>query len=69
MNPLLDLLIIAQWLAFITIILFLTSEVVSHFGPAHGFLLDKTFLRGLTITCGGMLVIVIAIFVYQVLNP
>jgi hypothetical protein len=68
MNPLPNLQVISQWLAFVTIVLFVTSEVVSYLGPGHGFLLDKTFLRGVTITCGGMLLIVIAILTYQGLN-
>jgi hypothetical protein len=65
----LDLQGISQWLAFVTIILFLTSEAVSQFGPAHGLLLDKTYVRGAAITCGAMLLIVIMILTYRALNP
>jgi hypothetical protein len=64
-----DLRVISEWLAFVTIVLFLTSEIVSHFGPGQGLLLDKTFLRGVAIVCGVMLLITILIFIYQVLNP
>jgi uncharacterized membrane protein YecN with MAPEG domain len=65
----LDLQGVSQWLAFVTIILFLTSEVVSHFGPAHGLVLDKAFVRGMATICGVMLLIVIVILTYQALNP
>lgn len=65
----LDLQGISQWLAFVTIILFLTSEAVSHFGPAHGLVLDKALVRGVATICGAMLLIVIVILTYRALSP
>jgi hypothetical protein len=69
MNPVLGFQQISEWLAFMTVIVFLTSEVVSHFGPAHGLLLDKRLLRQVAIIMGALLLVTVTIIVYQTLYP
>jgi hypothetical protein len=69
MNLVLGFQEISQWLAFMTLIVFLTSEVVSHFGPAHGLLLDKTMMRQVSIIMGAMLLVTVTIIIYQTLYP
>ena len=64
----LDFLGIIQWLAFVTIVLFLTAEAVSRFGPAHGLLVDRTRLRLVAATTGVVLRIIVGVRVYEILR-
>jgi len=69
MEFVLDFQEISELLAFMTLVVFLTSEVVSHFGPAHGLLLDKTLLRQVAIVMGAMLLVTVTIIAYRTLYP
>ncbi len=58
---LLDLVDISGWLTFVTVLLLVTAEVVSRFGPARGLLVDISRLRAVAIITGLIVLTVIAV--------
>ena len=59
---------LSEWLAFVTVILLLTAEIVSHFGPAQGLLIDKNRLRLLAVTTGILILMVIGLRALQLVG-
>ena len=59
---------LSEWLAFVTVVLLLTAEIVSHFGPAQGLLVDKTRLRLLAVTTGVLLLMIVALRALQIVG-
>ncbi len=64
----LDSLDISIWLAFVSVILILTSEVLSHFTAAHGLLIDKTRLRLLALVTGLLFLAIISFRAYSLIR-
>jgi len=56
---------IGIWLTFTTIVLLVTAEVVSHFGPSFGLLVDKSRLRTLAFATGVLLFIIVVARILQ----
>lgn len=56
------------WLTFVAIMVLMTAEVASHFGPARGLLVDKSRLRTLAFTTAILLFVVLVARVLQFLN-
>ena len=56
---------IGEWMAFVALILLLTSEVLSDYGPRLGLLIDKSRLRLLAVTTGLIVLTIIALEVLQ----
>ena len=65
----LDLSDISLFMAFVSVILLLTTEILSHFGFAQGLLVDKSRLRLLALATGLVFLAIVAFRVYQVLYP
>ena len=61
----LDIVGIGEWLAFVTLILLVTSEALADSGPGIGLLIDRSRLRLLAVTTG---LIVLGIIVIEVLQ-
>jgi hypothetical protein len=64
----LGLLDISAWLAFVTITLLLTSEIVASYGPSRGLLVDKHRLRVMAVTTGMLVLGLIVLRVVQLLG-
>jgi hypothetical protein len=62
---LMSVLDISQWLTFVTILLLVTAELISHFGPARGVLIDKSRLQAVAITTGLMVLAIVAFQVFS----
>ena len=55
------------WLAFVSVMLLLAVQLVTHFGPSQGLLVDKTRLRILAMATTSFLLLMIALTVYSIL--
>ena len=56
---------ISVWLTFMAVVLVATAEVASHFGPAHGLLVDRSKLRMLALTTS---IVLFAIVISRILQ-
>ena len=64
----LGLLDISAWLAFVTITLLLTSEIVASYGPSRGLLIDRNRLRVMATTTGMLILGLTILRVLQLLG-
>ena len=65
----LDLNIVSEWLAVVSLICLVTSEVLAHYGPANGLLIDRRRLRQVAIAASLLLIAVVSYKVYKLLVP
>lgn len=64
----LNLLQISIWLAFLSMMLFLTIEIVSYFGAPTGLIIDKSRLRLLLATVVIFFLVIIILRIYGILE-
>lgn len=59
---------VTLWLAFITVVLLLSTLLTSEFGPGRGLLIDRERLRVLAVSTACLFLLMAAVTVYQILH-